>query len=136
MSPDTDPHQPLVPLREYLLSADVPDSHLSPRWLAERLGMEERELLGGELIIKAGVHAGACLSVTLNERLDFFGGAVNTAARVQGLSHGGDVVITDAVLTDLEAEAAMSAQQFKIVESFDAELRGLPAPIRVHRLRQ
>jgi class 3 adenylate cyclase len=96
------------------------------------------EDMGGELVVKAGVHAGACLSVRLNERLDFFGGAVNTAARVQGLSHGNDVVITDAALADLQAEAATSSstQQFQIVESFDAELRGLPAPIQVHRLRQ
>jgi class 3 adenylate cyclase len=94
------------------------------------------EAMGGELIIKAGVHAGACLSVRLNERLDFFGGAVNTAARVQGLSHGNDVVITDAVLADLQDEAATAPTQFQLVESFDAELRGLPAPIRIHRLRQ
>ena len=92
------------------------------------------EAMGGELIIKAGVHAGACLSVRLNERLDFFGGAVNTAARVQGLSHGNDVVVTDAVLADLQAEA--SAPQFQIIETWEAELRGLPAPIQIHRLRQ
>jgi class 3 adenylate cyclase len=92
------------------------------------------EDMGGELIIKAGVHAGACLSVRLNERMDFFGGAVNTAARVQGLSHGNDVVITDAVKADLEADPG--SKPFQIVESFDAELRGLPAPVRVHRLRQ
>ena len=92
------------------------------------------EDMGGELVIKAGVHAGACLSVRLNERMDFFGGAVNTAARVQGLSHGNDVVITDAVKADLEADPVSTA--FQIVESFDAELRGLPAPVKVHRLRQ
>ncbi|HEV2911878.1 MAG TPA: adenylate/guanylate cyclase domain-containing protein [Pyrinomonadaceae bacterium] len=89
--------------------------------------------MGGELIVKAGVHAGACLSVRLNERLDFFGGAVNTAARVQGLSHGDDVVVTDAVMADLEAEP--DPPSFQIAESFDAELRGLPAPVHVHRLR-
>ncbi|HEX8141592.1 MAG TPA: adenylate/guanylate cyclase domain-containing protein [Pyrinomonadaceae bacterium] len=94
------------------------------------------DAMRGELIIKAGVHAGPCLSVRLNERLDFFGGAVNTAARVQSLSQGNDVVITDAVLADLEAEAALSTTQFQIVESFDKELRGLPAPVHVHRLRQ
>ena len=92
------------------------------------------ERMGGELIVKAGVHAGACLGVTLNDRLDFFGGAVNTAARVQGLSHGNDVVVTDSVMADLEAETTQDGIQYHIVESFDAELRGLPAPLRVHRL--
>ena len=94
------------------------------------------EEMGGELVLKAGVHAGACLAVRLNGRLDFFGGAVNTAARVQGLSHGHDVVVTDAVMTDIEAEAGMSAPQIRVVESFDAEFRGIPTPIRVHRLIQ
>jgi class 3 adenylate cyclase len=92
------------------------------------------EHMGGELIVKAGVHAGACLGVTLNDRLDFFGGAVNTAARVQSLSHGDDVVVTDAVLAEIEAETAQGKFPYTVAESFDAELRGLPEPIRVHRL--
>ncbi len=90
--------------------------------------------LSGRLVLKAGVHAGACLSVTLNERQDFFGGAVNTAARVQGLSRGNDVVVTDAVLADLKDGAHAVFQKFRIDESFDAELRGIPAPVRAHRL--
>ena len=92
------------------------------------------EDLGGELVLKAGVHAGACLIVTLNGRLDFFGGAVNTAARTLGLSHGRDCVVTDAVMSDIEAMVGRGAPQFHIAESFDAELRGIPAPVHVHRL--
>lgn len=92
------------------------------------------EEMGGELVLKAGVNAGACLAVRLNNRLDFFGGAVNTAARVQGLSRGHDVVVTDAVVADIEAEAVASAPQIRVAESFEAELRGIPSPIRVHRL--
>lgn len=90
--------------------------------------------LGGELVLKAGVHAGACLAVRLNGRLDLFGGAVNLAARVQGLSRGHDVVVTDAVVTDIEAEALTGAPRTRVAESFDAELRGIPTPVRVHRL--
>ncbi|MGB7922377.1 MAG: adenylate/guanylate cyclase domain-containing protein [Pyrinomonadaceae bacterium] len=92
------------------------------------------EHMGGELIVKAGVHAGACLGVTLNDRLDFFGSAVNMAARVQGLSRGDDVVVTDSVMADLEAETARDGIKYYTAESFDAELRGLPAPLHVHRL--
>jgi class 3 adenylate cyclase len=90
--------------------------------------------MGGELVLKAGVHAGACLAVRLNGRLDFFGGAVNMAARVQGLSRGHDVVVTDAVLADIEAEALTGSPRPRVAESFDAELRGIPAPVGVHRL--
>ena len=94
------------------------------------------EEMGGELVLKAGVHAGACLAVRLNGRLDFFGGAVNTASRVQSLSHGHDVVVTDAVMTDIEAEAGTCAPRTRIAESFDAELRGITTPVSVHRLIQ
>jgi class 3 adenylate cyclase len=92
------------------------------------------EHMGGELIVKAGVHAGACLGVTLNDRLDFFGSAVNTAARVQGLSHGDDVVVTDAVMADLEKEKTQSDFRYYMAEDFETELRGLPAPVHVYRL--
>jgi class 3 adenylate cyclase len=37
---------------------------------------------GADLIaIKIGLHAGACLAVTLNDRLDYVGQTVNIAAR-------------------------------------------------------
>lgn len=90
--------------------------------------------MGAELVLKAGVHAGACLTVRLNGRLDFFGGAVNMAARVQGLSRGRDVVVTDAVLADIEAESSAGAPRARLAESFKAELRGITTPVMVHRL--
>lgn len=86
--------------------------------------------IGGELVLKAGVHAGACLIVNLNERLDFFGGAINTAARVQGLSHGNDVVVTDEVFAEVES----AALPIIVTESFDSKLRGVTAPVHVRRL--
>ena len=38
------------------------------------------------LILKIGIHTGASIAVTLNDRLDYFGQTVNIAARVQGLA--------------------------------------------------
>ncbi|CAN5511605.1 hypothetical protein BH20ACI3_BH20ACI3_01110 [soil metagenome] len=45
------------------------------------------------LTLKAGMHSGPCIAVTLNERLDYFGSTVNMAARLEGLSTGDDVII-------------------------------------------
>lgn len=86
--------------------------------------------IGGELVLKAGVHAGTCLAVNLNGQLDFFGGAVNTAARVQGLSNGGDVVVTGEVFSEMKEILA----PFREIENFDSKLRGLPGAVHVHRL--
>ena len=53
-----------------------------------------------ELVLKLGVHAGPSVVVTLNDRLDYFGSTVNMAARLQGQSEGGDIVLSRAVADD------------------------------------
>src|SRR6185312_4346645 len=54
----------------------------------------------GELVLKIGIHVGASVMVSLNERLDYFGSTVNMAARLQGQSEGGDIVLSRAVADD------------------------------------
>lgn len=105
---------------------------------AVRCGLEAQaelqknaEKIGSELSLKVGIHAGTCLAVNLNERLDFFGGAVNTAARLLGLSQGGDVVISEEICAEIEKTNIF----FKTIEFLDSRLRGLPKPIRVHRIK-
>jgi class 3 adenylate cyclase len=50
------------------------------------------------LLLKIGLHAGPCLAVWSNERLDFFGQTVNIAARVQALAPAGGIVATESAL--------------------------------------
>ncbi len=81
------------------------------------------------LTLKAGMHTGPCIAVTLNDRLDYFGSTVNLAARLEGQSTGGDVVISTAVYADPEVRqllkecpAGLSATQFTIpLKGFDDE---------------
>lgn len=86
--------------------------------------------IGGELILKAGIHAGACLVVNLNNQLDFFGTAVNTAARVQTVSCGNDVAVTDTVFDEAETEIT----RFCSAENLAVKLRGLTEPVHIRRL--
>jgi class 3 adenylate cyclase len=58
-----------------------------------------------ELILKIGIDVGSCISVPLNERMDYFGTTVNTAARVQATSRGNDIAVTAALLKDETAAA-------------------------------
>jgi class 3 adenylate cyclase len=76
------------------------------------------------LRLKAGIHTGPCVAVTLNDRLDYFGSTVNLAARLEGLSsaHGG-IVISAAVHDDPEI-AAWLASGAATAEPFEAELKG------------
>ena len=47
-----------------------------------------------DLLLKIGVHRGAAIAVTLNDRLDYFGQTVNIAARMGGLAEGGEICMT------------------------------------------
>jgi class 3 adenylate cyclase len=60
----------------------------------------ERGLPGEALVVKVGLHMGPSIAVNLNDRLDYFGTTVNMAARLQGQSEGGDIVLSRAVADD------------------------------------
>jgi class 3 adenylate cyclase len=66
--------------------------------------------------------------------LDYFGSTVNMASRVQGLSDGGDVVITEAVARDV-AVAALLEQERPAVEELNVELKGMGCCFALRRLR-
>ena len=44
--------------------------------------------------MKLGVHVGPSVVVKIYDRLDYFGSTVNMAARLQGQSQGGDIVLS------------------------------------------
>ncbi|MCB1322403.1 MAG: hypothetical protein KDK34_19235, partial [Leptospiraceae bacterium] len=46
------------------------------------------------ICVKIGLHAGPCLAVNSNDKLDYFGTTVNRAARIQGQSLGNDIVMS------------------------------------------
>jgi class 3 adenylate cyclase len=81
------------------------------------------------LTLKAGLHTGPCIAVTLNDRLDYFGSTVNLAARLEGQSTGDDVVISTSVYSDPEvrellgdSQNGLAATRFEIpLKGFDEE---------------
>lgn len=84
-----------------------------------------------QLILKIGIHAGACISVNLNDRSDYFGTTVNTAARVEGLSQGNDIVFTESLLS--YAEAITNPNNYHLYKS-SANLKGLSEPLTVFHM--
>ncbi|MFA0733256.1 MAG: hypothetical protein BKPUNTRY_002826, partial [Candidatus Fervidibacter sp.] len=75
------------------------------------------------LYLKVGIHAGPCIAVTLNDRLDYFGSTVNIAARLEGQSSGTDIILSDAVRFD--PEVAQWLNQAKVrCQPFTATLKG------------
>lgn len=88
---------------------------------------------GGEaLIIKLGLHAGPCIAVTLNGRLDYFGTTVNLAARLQTESEGGDIVLSSGLAADPAAGALLKGLP---VDAASALIKGFDTPVTFLRLR-
>ncbi len=83
------------------------------------------------IVIKLGVHSGPCICVTLNGRMDYFGGTVNKAARLQGQSRGGDIVLSREVADDPEAGRLLAP--LKPAEE-SAVLKGFAEPQRFLRI--
>lgn len=75
------------------------------------------------LTLKAGVHTGPCIAVTLNDRLDYFGSTVNMAARLESLSTGNDVIISRALYDDAEVREFIAAENLQANE-FEMLLKG------------
>ncbi len=77
------------------------------------------------LQLKGGIHYGPAIAVTLNDRLDYFGSTINLAARLEGLSSTGGIVVSAAVRNDPEVTDYLSELSDLIrVESFRAKLKG------------
>jgi class 3 adenylate cyclase len=63
------------------------------------------------LALKAGIHAGPCLAINQNDRLDYFGTTVNITARLCGLCTGADIVLSHAIRSDPEVAAHLDIPQ-------------------------
>jgi class 3 adenylate cyclase len=77
------------------------------------------------LTLKAGMHSGPCIAVTLNDRLDYFGSTVNMAARLEGLSTGNDVIISRSIHDDPDVRELINAPDANLkAEPFEIVLKG------------
>jgi class 3 adenylate cyclase len=83
------------------------------------------------LILKIGVHKGAAIAVTLNDRLDYFGQTVNIAARVQNLADADEIVVSEDVYDAAGVRDGLAAFA---VEPRTAQLRGVQQQLPVFRV--
>lgn len=84
-----------------------------------------------KLVVKLGLHSGTSIAITANDILDYFGSTVNTAARVQGVSIGGDMVLTEAVYNYPGVAELLANLPHEEVE---VKLKGLSQVFKLHRL--
>ena len=84
-------------------------------------------------LVKVGLHLGPCVAVTLNDRLDYFGTTVNTAARIEHECRGGQILASLAVCQAPEARQLLEVSGASIQEEV-VRLRGLAEPVAVYRI--
>ena len=89
----------------------------------------ERDGVG--IVLKVGLHDGPSIAVTLNDRLDYFGSTVNLAARLQGESRGGDIVISKDIARDPAVVVLLSGLDAREEQ---AVLKGIEAPVDFLRI--
>jgi class 3 adenylate cyclase len=68
----------------------------------------------------------------LNDRLDYFGRTVNLAARLQGESRGGDIVLSETMASDPAVTTVLEALA-PVAES--AVVKGFPEPVALRRVQ-
>lgn len=86
-----------------------------------------------QLKLKIGLHTGPVLAVNSNDRLDYFGRAVNVAARAVGVSNGGDIILTGETWNYDEVRAYLDEQNVR-AQHFQTTLRGVETERELVRL--
>lgn len=77
-----------------------------------------------DIVIKVGIHRGPCISVNLNDHIDYFGRTVNISARIQGLSAGNDIVLSRSLAEEPGSRDILQSSGWQI-HPFSAELKGI-----------
>ena len=111
--------------------ADPADALRAALAIQRRISAFNQGQSDADLTIKLGLHLGPSIAVTLNGRLDYFGATVNMAARLQGASRGGDIVVSEAMTADPPVAALMAGLE---LERETRQLKGFDAPVAFARI--
>lgn len=87
----------------------------------------------GDLILKIGIHRGAAISVTLNERIDYFGQTVNIASRVQGSAGGEEIFLTEEIYCSSGVQELLQDQHCH-TEPVRVQLKGIEEHLNIYKV--
>ena len=84
-----------------------------------------------DLSIRIGLHCGSSIAVTLNERLDYYGEAVNLAARMEGQGGAGDITMSASFIAD---PAIASILQDHQPQQREVLMKGFSNPVTIAQI--
>lgn len=112
--------------------SNLPEALAATREMHEQLSrVNPKE--NARLQLKSGLHAGACLAVNANDKLDFFGTTINLAARLVGHCRGDDLVVVDEIYQRAEMKKFLGAIGQTGI-SGEEKFTGFPNPVKVWRI--
>jgi class 3 adenylate cyclase len=85
------------------------------------------------LVLKIGIHRGAAIAVTLNNRIDYFGQTVNIASRVQGSAGGDEIYLTEEIHRSSGVPELLHKHGCNI-ESVLIELKGIEGQVKIYKV--
>jgi class 3 adenylate cyclase len=87
----------------------------------------------GGLVLKIGIHRGAAIAVTLNNRIDYFGQTVNIASRVQGSAGGDEIYLTEEIYNSQGVLDLLQKHGCK-GEPISIELKGIEGLVKIYKV--
>ncbi len=85
-----------------------------------------------DIAIRIGLHSGSSISVTLNDRLDYYGDAVNLTARLESQGKAGQITMSADFVADPAVSAILAEHEAQQIE---VAIKGLAEPIAVTQIR-
>jgi len=101
--------------------------------MREAIGDVGNDTRREDLLLKIGIHAGPCLAVMLNDRLDYFGQTVNIAARIQGLAVS-DAIFASKPVVDYPQSSALLQNAGIAPRPQSAALKGVAGEVPVYEI--
>jgi class 3 adenylate cyclase len=84
------------------------------------------------LRLRVSLNTGTCIAVRLNAAIDYFGHAVNLAAKLQSLAEGWQVAISDSTASTAGVAEYLASQSAQL-EDVSIQLKGIDEPVHAKR---
>ena len=94
-------------------------------------GVRIFECDGEPLQLRVGFHAGPCIAMRANDRIDYFGTTVNLAARLQSKASGGEVTLASEIAARSDVADVLKGRT-TAAESVD--VKGFAQPVAIVRV--
>ena len=95
-------------------------------------GLFHSERRDTPLRLRISIHSGPVLAVHLNTGVDYFGGTVNLAAKIQSGARGGEIAVSEAVYSRVLSPGTPAQGGVEFSVECRSQSRDVPIPIRIY----